>query len=78
MFEEAAVQAGAKSLVLPDSEQSGILALECSIPPRTVVRHLRSEGILANVRGGRLRVSPHAYHAVEDVDRFATTLKKIL
>jgi selenocysteine lyase/cysteine desulfurase len=57
------------------SEKSGIVSL---IAPggdaRGIVRRCRDAGIVVNQRAGRLRVSPHAYNTVEELDRLIELL----
>jgi selenocysteine lyase/cysteine desulfurase len=57
-------------------EQSGIVSL---IVPgadlRTLVRRCRAEGIIINQRAGRIRVSPHCYNTVEEIDRLLRVLR---
>jgi len=57
-------------------EESGIVSL---IPrekePREIVRHCRERGIVINQRAGRLRVSPHCYNTMEEIDRLIATLQ---
>ncbi len=57
-------------------EKSGIVSLELpsGVAPGEVVRRLRREGVVINHRGGRLRVSPHAYNTTEEVDRLVKLL----
>jgi selenocysteine lyase/cysteine desulfurase len=54
----------------PD-ERSGIVSLLAppGTDPAAVVKHLRKQGVAVNQRGGRLRVSPHAYNTPEEIDR---------
>jgi selenocysteine lyase/cysteine desulfurase len=56
-------------------EKSGIVSLlvrEGDV--RAVVRRCRDAGIVVNQRAGRLRVSPHAYNSVEELDRLLALL----
>jgi selenocysteine lyase/cysteine desulfurase len=57
-------------------DRSGIVALMVpgARPPDEVVRALRAEGVVINHRGGRLRVSPHAYNTPDEVDRLVQLL----
>ena len=54
----------------PD-ERSGIVSLTAppGIDPAAAVKHLRKQGVAVNQRGGRLRVSPHAYNTPDEIDR---------
>jgi selenocysteine lyase/cysteine desulfurase len=56
-------------------EASGIVSLE--LPGRDLrelVRKLREAGTIVNQRGGRLRISPHAYNTHEELDRLVASL----
>jgi cysteine desulfurase/selenocysteine lyase len=57
-------------------EWSGIVSLlpPAGADPRALVRRCRDEGIVINLRGGRLRVSPHCYNTVEEIDRLVGAL----
>ncbi len=51
-------------------DTSGIVALEKSgVDPNEVVRRLRSQGVAAACRRGRLRLSPHIYNDDQDMER---------
>jgi cysteine desulfurase / selenocysteine lyase len=57
-------------------EWSGIVSL---VPPpgrdpRELKKHCRDEGIVINLRAGRLRVSPHCYNTAEEIDRLVGVL----
>ncbi|MFN4258811.1 MAG: aminotransferase class V-fold PLP-dependent enzyme [Gemmataceae bacterium] len=59
-------------------DASGIVSL---IPPtgtnlRQLVRTSRAEGIIINQRAGRLRVSPHCYNNLDDLDRLMEILRR--
>jgi selenocysteine lyase/cysteine desulfurase len=41
---------------------------------RAVVRRCRDAGVVVNQRAGRLRISPHAYNTVEELDRLMPLL----
>jgi selenocysteine lyase/cysteine desulfurase len=57
------------------AEKSGIVSL---LTPgrdaKELMRRCQDAGVIVNVRGGRLRVSPHAYNTVEEIDRFIQVL----
>jgi selenocysteine lyase/cysteine desulfurase len=56
-------------------EQSGIVSL--LVPgedPRALVRRSKTEGIIINHRGGRIRVSPHCYNTFAEIDRLVDSL----
>jgi selenocysteine lyase/cysteine desulfurase len=74
---ERAAAAGLQVFSARDSaEWSGILSL---VPPpgsdpRELKNRCRDEGIVINLRAGRLRVSPHCYNTTEEIDRLAAAL----
>jgi selenocysteine lyase/cysteine desulfurase len=39
------------------------------------MKRCRDAGIIVNVRGGRLRVSPHAYNSVAEIERLVEVLE---
>ncbi len=54
-----------------DGHKSGIVSLvHNSKPAKEIVQACRDAGVIVNVRAGRVRVSPHAYNTLEDIDRF--------
>jgi selenocysteine lyase/cysteine desulfurase len=56
-------------------DRSGIVSLEApGGDARALARRCRDEGIVVNVRAGRLRVSPHCYNTEEEIDRLVRTL----
>jgi selenocysteine lyase/cysteine desulfurase len=56
-------------------EWSGIVSLMApNGDGRAVVRRCRDQGIVINLRAGRLRVSPHCYNTPEEIDRLVRTL----
>ena len=58
-------------------EDSGIVSLLTpGRDPRELLRRCKANGIAVNVRSGRLRVSPHAYNTVEEIDRFIGVIGK--
>ncbi len=50
-------------------EASAIVSLIVDGDVRTMVQRCREAGIVVNQRAGRLRVSPHAYNSIEEIDR---------
>ncbi|MDB5307780.1 MAG: csd 2 [Gemmataceae bacterium] len=57
-------------------EKSGIVSLaKPGTPPDTIMKRCREAGIIVNNRAGRVRVSPHAYNAEEELDRFLDVVK---
>ena len=77
-LEEHAAQAGLE--VFRSSrreEQSGIVAL--TVPGAdlgALVHRCRREGIALSVRSGRLRISPHCYNNIEEIDRLVLALTR--
>lgn len=66
-------RAGVRVVSPTDHRGSGILTLE--VPePRRVVGRLREHGIFAGVREGWLRIAPHVYTRVEDMERVAEVM----
>jgi cysteine desulfurase / selenocysteine lyase len=57
-------------------ERSGIVSLlpPPGAEPRELVRRCRDEGIVINLRAGRLRVSPHCYNSTDEIERLVRTL----
>jgi selenocysteine lyase/cysteine desulfurase len=59
-------------------EESGIVSLRTpGRDPRELMKRCHAAGVVVNVRGGRLRVSPHAYNTPEDIDRFVAVLRGV-
>jgi cysteine desulfurase / selenocysteine lyase len=56
-------------------DQSGIVSLRTREDPRQLVRRCKGEGIVINQRAGRVRVSPHCYNSLEEIDRLLNVLK---
>ena len=56
-------------------EGSGIVSLLTpGRDPKGLMHQCRAAGVVVNVRGGRLRVSPHAYNTPEEIDRLVEVL----
>jgi cysteine desulfurase / selenocysteine lyase len=54
-----------------DIHKSGIVSVyKPGADPLAIMRHCREHGVCVNVRGGRVRVSPHAYNTLQEIDRF--------
>jgi selenocysteine lyase/cysteine desulfurase len=57
-------------------EESGIVSLLTpGRDPKELMRRCKDAGVIVNVRAGRLRVSPHAYNTLEELDRFVEVLR---
>jgi selenocysteine lyase/cysteine desulfurase len=57
-------------------DKSGIVSLVSpGRDPAELVKRCRSAGIVVNNRLGRLRLSPHAYNTIEEIDRFIDCVK---
>ena len=71
---EGAKRAGVAVFSSREGEEwSGIVSLAVPEPVKAM-RRCREAGIIVNVRGDRLRVSPHAYNTPEEVDRLIDVL----
>jgi selenocysteine lyase/cysteine desulfurase len=58
------------------AERSGIVSLEFpGADLKAMVARCRAAGIVVNRRAGRLRVSPHCYNSVEELDRLIEVLR---
>lgn len=71
-------EVGAVTTTCPDHEHaSGIVSFD--VPGRNLAemrRQCRERQVVLSCRGGRLRVSPHAYNNAEDIDRLFEALAK--
>jgi selenocysteine lyase/cysteine desulfurase len=60
-----------------DREKAGIVSLEKpGVPPEELMKACRAAGIIVNARAGRLRVSPHAYNTLDEIDRLIDVLTR--
>jgi selenocysteine lyase/cysteine desulfurase len=59
-----------------ENERSGIVSLVApdGVDTSAVVKRLRKQGVAVNLRGGRMRVSPHAYNTSDEIDRLIELL----
>jgi selenocysteine lyase/cysteine desulfurase len=55
------------------SERAGIVSVRVGDPDETV-RRLAARGIVASVKGGALRVTPHVYNTEEEIERLLALL----
>ena len=51
------------------------VALTPGRDPKKLLKRCKAAGIVVNVRAGRLRVSPHAYNTIEEIDRFVEVIE---
>lgn len=57
-------------------EESGIVSLLTpGRDPKALLKQCKTVGVIVNLRGGRLRISPHAYNTFEEIDRFVNVIK---
>jgi selenocysteine lyase/cysteine desulfurase len=58
-------------------EKSGIVSLlKPNEEPSSLVRRCKNEGIIVAQRAGRIRVSPHCYNTLEEIDRLIDCLAR--
>ena len=62
-----------------DEGRSGIVtfALETGSDPQAAASALEQRGIVCSPRGGGLRISPHGYNTIEEIDRLVVALGDI-
>jgi selenocysteine lyase/cysteine desulfurase len=53
---------------------SSIVSVITPVDPEVLVRDCKKQGIIVNVRAGRLRISPHAYNTFQEIDRLVAVL----
>lgn len=58
-------------------ERAGIISIAKNFDPIGVKGKLRNEGVIVNVRGGAIRVSPHFYNTERDVLRLFDSIDQI-
>ncbi len=56
------------------AERSGIVSLQVPGDPREMVRRCKAANMVVSQRGGRVRVSPHAYNNTDELDRLLQLL----
>jgi selenocysteine lyase/cysteine desulfurase len=59
-------------------ERGGIVSIAGNFNPIDVKNKIRELGIIVNVRGGAIRISPHFYNTEEEVVRFFDAIDKVL
>ncbi|MGH7909437.1 MAG: aminotransferase class V-fold PLP-dependent enzyme [Thermodesulfobacteriota bacterium] len=59
-------------------ERGGIISIIGNLDPINVKDKLKEEGILVNVRGGAIRISPHFYNAEYEVLRLFDTIDRVV
>jgi len=67
---------GAKVVTPRDPEQRGALLCVVSTDASALVEALARDGIVTSPRDGSLRISPHAYNSLEDVDQVLEALER--
>jgi selenocysteine lyase/cysteine desulfurase len=61
----------------PEDESAIVSLLVPGADVRALVRHCRQEQIVINQRAGRIRVSPHCYNTLEEIDRLLEVLAHV-
>ncbi len=75
-FLQAGCAAGLETDLIPESEASGIISFQSNrSPARKLFKLLREQGILTNVRDGRLRISPHLYNTADEARQFGDAVR---
>ncbi len=79
VFEEAGRSAGLLSPDVPRASRSGII---CFTHPEaasdSIIRHLRTENVIVNLKNNHIRVSPHVYNNQSDAERFRDAISSSL
>jgi selenocysteine lyase/cysteine desulfurase len=58
-------------------ERGGIITFSGNFDPAKMRDALREKGIMVNVRGGGLRLSPHFYNKEEEIREFFKALDRL-
>jgi selenocysteine lyase/cysteine desulfurase len=71
-------EAGARVVSHREGEhRSGIVALEFpGASPQAVRQHCLQRGVVLSCRGGRLRISPHAYNTAEEIEQAVEVMRE--
>ena len=67
---------GARVVTPRNPEQRGALLCVASTDAPALVEALARDGIVTSPRDGSLRISPHAYNSLEDVDQVLEALER--
>jgi len=59
-------------------ERGGIISIIGNFDPINVKDRLKEEGILVNVRGGAIRISPHFYNTEYEVLRLFNAIDEVI
>lgn len=60
-----------------EGERSGILCFRHrDMPSENLIEHLLAGGVVASLRNGSVRLSPHLYNSEEEIERFLALLDK--
>jgi len=59
-------------------ERAGIVSISGNFDPLNLKDELKSLGVIVNVRGGALRVSPHFYNTDEEISRLFESIDNVL
>jgi selenocysteine lyase/cysteine desulfurase len=68
------------TVLTPKDRQSrgGIVTFSGTFDPSAIKDALREKGIMVNVRGGGIRVSPHFYNNERDINKLFAAIDEIL
>jgi selenocysteine lyase/cysteine desulfurase len=60
------------------TERGGNITIAGGFEPGALRDGLRDRGIMVNVRGGGIRISPHFYNTGEDIERLFTSIDELI